>query len=139
MKSKITLLILSIFTVLIFSCDRIPCTNTNSVFDENSPNSKVYKDELIKQLKSVNEDKLSYWFAEFIEDQDQEILHFYIQGDGLCAKIALNVEEWGELKHLRKVKGVSYRGAEFINLKFDSHQDSLNTKFVYRGHKKIID
>ena len=58
---------LVITTVFIFStlgnisCDRSNCTTENSIFKENTPKSKAYKNELAKQLKSIDKSKLTYW------------------------------------------------------------------------------
>ena len=73
------------------------------------------------------------------ESAGKELLYFRIQGDGLCAKIVLNVEQWNKLEELRQKKGVTFRGAEFTNLKFDIVQDSLKTEFNYKDFDRIID
>ena len=128
-----------VLTTLFFACDRPVCKNTNPLFDEYSPESKEYKAELIKQLKILDKSKLTYWFKEYIESNGQESLLFHIQGDGLCAIIEINVEQWGKLEKLKQKKGVSFRGAEFRNLKFDIIQDSANIKFIFRDFDRIID
>ena len=124
---------------MFISCDRPECKNTNPIFDEYSPISIEYKTELAKQLKNIDKSKLSFWFKEYVESNGQELLFFNVQGDGLCAVIALNVEQWSKLKELRQKKGVSFRGAEFKNLKFDIKQDSTNVNFILRDFDRIID
>lgn len=140
MKTKASILFYLSFLLTLFSaCDRPNCTNTNFMFDKFNPDSKEYKSELIKQLETVDKSKLRYWFKDYMESNGRELLLFYIQGDGLCAQIVLNVEQWNKLEELRKKKGVSYRNAEFKELKFDIQQDSLNIRFIYRDFDKIID
>lgn len=140
MKEKASILFYLSFLLTLFSaCDRPNCTNTNPIFDKFNPDSKEYKSELIKQLETVDKSKLRYWLKEYMESNGRELLLFYIQGDGLCAQIVLNVEQWNKLEELRKKKGVSYRNAEFKELKFDIQQDSLNIRFIYRDFDKIID
>jgi hypothetical protein len=124
---------------MFISCDRPDCKNTNPLFDNYSPNSREYKTELIKQLKNIDKLKLSYWFKEYVESNGQELLLFNIQGDGLCAIIVLTVQQWDKLEELRQKKGVSFRGAEFKNLKFDIQQDSTNVNFILRYFDRIID
>jgi hypothetical protein len=133
------LLVLVTFATLFIGCDRPVCKNTNPLFDKYSPDSREYKAELVKQLGIVDKSKLSYWFNEYAESNGQEQLFFNIQGDGLCAVIVLNVEEWGKLEELRQKKGMSFRGAKFTNLKFDIKQDPAKTEFIYRDFDKIID
>lgn len=140
MRSKINYLFSIVTLVILFSaCDRHVCKNTNPIFDKFAPISKEYKAELIKQLKTVDKSKLTYWFKEYIESNGEETLLFDIQGDGLCAVIALNVEQWSKLEVLRKKKGVTFRGAEFKNLKFDIKQDTTDIKFIYKDFDRIID
>jgi len=140
MKSKINLFIILLsLTTMFISCDRPDCKNTNPLFDNYSPNSREYKKELIKQLKNIDKLKLSYWFKEYVESNGQELLLFNIQGDGLCAIIVLTVQQWDKLEELRQKKGVSFRGAEFKNLKFDIQQDSTNVNFILRDFDRIID
>jgi hypothetical protein len=121
------------------SCDRHDCKNTNPLFDNYSPESREYKTELVKQLKKTNKLKLSFWFNEYVESNGKEMLFFNIQGDGLCAVIVLNVDQWNKLEELRQKKGVSFRGAEFKNLEFDIQQDSTNVNFIFSDFDKIID
>jgi hypothetical protein len=140
MKTKINfLLALVTLATLFIGCDRPVCKNTNPLFDKYSPDSREYKAELGKQLGIVDRSKLTYWFNAYVESNGQEQVFFNIQGDGLCAVIVLDVEDWGKLEQLRQKKGLGYRGAKFTNLKFDIRQDSVKTVFIYRDFDKLID
>lgn len=121
------------------SCDRPDCFNDNPVFDENSPDSKVYKDELINELKSVDQTKLKYWLRSYEEKYGQEYLNFYVQGEGLCAVMEMNVKNWDGLEDLRDKRGVSYRGAEFRGLSYEVKRTDYETQFIYKNHERIID
>ena len=139
---KLRFLNIVVFCVLAFgliSCDRPQCNNQNPIFDSNLPESKFYKDELVKQLESIDQTKLTYWLQKYDEKEGREYLYFHIQGDGLCAQIVLTMYQWNKLEMVREKKGVSYRGAEFTELKFDVQQDSLTTDFVYKTFDRIID
>lgn len=133
--------ILVFFCLLIFTvaCDRPACNNSNPIFDQFFPDTKLYKDELIKQLELVDKAKLRYWLEQYQEKDGQEYLYFFVQGDGLCAKIIMTVNQWNKIEGVKKSKGVSYRGAEFKDLKFDIFQDSVKTEFIYKDLGKIID
>ena len=82
---------------------------------------------------------MTYWFQKYEENYGQEYLYFHIQGNNLCAKIVLQVNQWKGLENLREKKGVGYRGAEFTNLEFDILQDSLKTEFIYKSFSRLID
>ena len=57
-------LILLLSVLLVVSCyDRPDCTNTNEIFNKYSPNIKEYKDELVNQLRLVDNTKLKYWIC----------------------------------------------------------------------------
>ena len=140
MRSKINLLLVLLTLAALFSgCDRPVCKNTNPLFDKFSPESQEYKAELLKQLEIDDKAELSYWFNQYVQSNGQEQLYFNVQGDGLCAMIVLNVEEWDKLEEVRQKKGMSFRGAKFTNLTFDIKQDSAKIEFVYRDFDKIID
>ena len=140
MKAKINLFILLISLTSVFiACDRPECKNTNPVFDKYSPDTREYKAELVKQLETVDNSTLTYWFKDYVESDGQELLYFNIQGEGLCAVIVLHVDDWGKLKELRQMKGDTFRGAEFKNLTFNTQQDSTNIKFLFKDYSRIID
>lgn len=131
--------ILFILLIAFVSCDRPKCNNENPLFENNKPESKVYKDELVKQLKDIDQTKLKYWLQKYEERDGKEFLYFNIQGEELCAIIVLTMEEWDKLELVREKKGVSYRGAEFTNLKFETRKDSFSTEFIYKTFDRIID
>jgi hypothetical protein len=139
---KIRILITIGITILIngfIACDRPQCTNNNPVFEKNKPSSKIYKDELVKQLKIIDQTKLTFWLQKYEDIGGKESLYFNIQGDGLCAILHLTIKDWNKLENIRKRKGIGRRGAEFTNLKFKINQDSLSTDFEYISYDKLID
>lgn len=133
---------LTVFYLLtfIFSCDRPVCENTNTIFDKYSPDAKEYKDELVKQLATVDKSKLTYWLDTYQEKNDAKLINVHIQGDGLCAKIVLTIigSDKG-IDGIIKNKGMGYRGAELEDLKFDIKQDSTSTEFVFQEISGIVD
>ena len=140
--TKILIKTLTAFCLLSLtvSCDRPQCKNTNPVFDKFSPDEKEYKDELVKQLKVVDNSKLSYWLDKYQEDDSLQYLHVFIQGDGLCAKGIVTIKKLDDkLEGIQKAKGMGYSGAELTNLKFDIYQDSTKTELVYKSLDGIVD
>ena len=139
MKTKSTLFF-STLIIFLVSCNRPDCKNDNPIFDKFSPSSKEYKDELVNQLKAIDNKELNYWLKEYEEVNGQEYLKFHIQSDNLCAIIVLTMQHWDDkLKYVKEAKGKSYQGAEFTNLKFDILQDSLTTEFIFKNFERIID
>jgi hypothetical protein len=138
---KKTLIISLLFTSFLYfiSCDRPNCENRNPTFENNSPNSKAYKDELIKQLNNIDKTKLTYWLQKYDKQNGKESLYFNIQDDGLCAILHLTINDWNKLEDVRERKGIGRRGAEFTNLKFEIIKDSVSTEFIYKTFDRIID
>lgn len=125
---------------LILSCDKPVCENTNPVFDQYAPHSKEYKDELARQLKLVDNSKLSYWMGIYVEKNNLRYIYADIQGDGLCAVIVSTVKDSQEgIEGILKAKGMGYRGAELRDLKFDLLQDSSGTEFIFKSVDSIVD
>ena len=136
-KIFITSLIFSILGIA--SCDRPDCNNENPIFEINPPESKVYKEELIRQLESIDRSQLTYRLQEYDEKDGKESLYFHVQGEGLCAILHLKMTHWEKLETVREKKGVSYQGAEFTDLNFEIEEDSLSTEFIYKTFDRIID
>ncbi|MBU0488576.1 MAG: hypothetical protein KKA07_06740 [Bacteroidetes bacterium] len=125
---------LALFT----SCDRPECTNTNPVFDNFSPESKEYKDELVRQLKIIDKDDLRCFFDKYLEDDSLRYLQVLIQSADLCAMAVITVRNSDEqIKGIIEAKGQGYSGAEFIKLEFVALQDLLRTEFRYMGVNRL--
>lgn len=140
MKTALNLILtIAVFSTVLISCNNSDCQNSNPVFDNFPPESQEYKAELIKQLKTADPKKLTYWFTEYKNITGNDYLYFRIKGDGICAIVPLLVNNWGKLQDLRQKKGASYRGAEFVNLTFEIQQDSANIEFVFKNFNRIID
>jgi hypothetical protein len=76
--TKTSISILTIFGLLIFmtGCDRPECKNTNAIFDKFSPDTKEYKDELVKQLATVDKSKLTFWIDGYKEDNNSKYIPY---------------------------------------------------------------
>jgi hypothetical protein len=129
--------------VLLSAGARPECHNTNPVFDQHSPYSKIYKDELIAQLTTVSKEDVRYWIDTY-EGLDGEVfIHLFVQGGDLCAKAVLTIPPEREKKlHAKKGNwkhGYGSRGAEVIGLKYDVVQTSEKTELIFRGWDRMID
>jgi hypothetical protein len=135
----VILAILGIVSLAV-SCDRFICRNTNPIFDKYPPESKAYKDELVRQLSMVDRSKLAYWMDRYDEDKYSKSIRARIQGDGLCAKIVLVIKEHQKgIEGLLEKKGMSYYGAGLLDLQFDIRQQNGETEFVFREVSGILD
>lgn len=139
MRYKHLLSVLCIALLVLASCDRPECNNSNSIFDTNVPNSEIYKAELAKQLKRIDTSNLRYWLQKYENDQDVESLYFYVQSEDLCAVMHMSMPHWTQLERLRQKQGIGRRGAEFVNLQYDIVINKDNTQFFYKGFDSMID
>ena len=133
----ITALSLLIFIV---SCDRPEYKNTNVIFNKFTPETKEYKDELIKQIEKVDKTKVTYWMKSYHENDNSQSINVNIQSDSLCAEIVLKIaSSKNGIEGILKNKGKGYIGAELKNLKFEIEKDSASTEFIFEEISGIID
>lgn len=139
MTSKATMLILCAGLCLaVGSCNMPECRNTNPIFDNFAPDTQEYKNELAKQIKDIGIENLSYWHDKYVKKDDAEYIVVYIQGQNLCAKGEIQVDDWKKISGLRKdISG--YSGAELEGLDFEIIQNSTETNFLFKDVDRIID
>lgn len=129
---------------LLCFCFTISCSKTetkeNPVFAAYLPETKEYKDELVKKLHLTDKTKLAYYFHSYEEKDAKEYLHITIEGENFKADASLNVRKWDDkIQPIHDFKGKGYGGAEMINLKFEIVQDSAKTEFIYLSTDELID
>jgi hypothetical protein len=143
MKNKQTSVFIVYFSIclltLALSCNRSLCENTNSVFRKYSPESQEYKIELSQQLQTTDNRKLSYWFDRYESRQGREHILVDIQGEGLCAKAHILVNDWSKLEGIKSARGIGYHGAELKDLKISVGRDSTEIELLYEDLNYIID
>ncbi len=128
------------FLLIIVSCNRPNCRNTNPIFDKFSPDRKEYKDELVNELEKVDKSKLTYWMDRYQEIGNSQFMYVNIQGDGLCAIIVLSIESSKKgIEGILKNKGNGYIGAKLDNLKFKIKKDSTSIEFIFKEISGIVD
>jgi hypothetical protein len=124
---------------LMFSCDRPECKNANPIFDNYSPVTNQYKDELARQLQMPEQEDLTYWLDKYESIGDKEYILVYIQGGELCAKGLVLVNNWSKLEGIRRTKGESYHGAELRGLEIDIRRDEQTSELIFNDLDRIID
>jgi hypothetical protein len=127
-------LVLALITV---SCNRPECQNTNPIFDKYPPFANEYKAELVRQMRSIGQDKLKYWFDRLERRENKDYMIVYVQGDKLCAKGYVRVLDWNDIENLRDHGG--YSGAGLRGLRLNISETNGQTELVYAGVDKIID
>ena len=139
--TKTSVFFLTIFGLLFaVSCGRPVCKNGNPIFGKYSPDTKEYKDELVRQLAIVDQSKLSYWMDTYQEVNNSQRIRAHIQGNRLCAQIILNINDSKKgIEGIIKTKGKGYQGAKLEDLKFEIKQDSTSTKFIFQEISGILD
>jgi hypothetical protein len=137
---KKPLVSIALLAILAVSCDRPDCSSNNSIFAYYVPESKVYKDELIRLMKINGSNVLSYWFDRYEEKNGTAYIHVFVQGDQLCAKAVVKVDSPdASLLQLCKNKGLGYSGAELKYLQLAFRQNDQTTDIVYKSVGFIID
>lgn len=139
MKKSFKKLVLVSFFVIAFSCNETEI-KPNQVFENYLPETKEYKDELAKQLDTIDKSKLTYYFDSYEKIDGKDYLHVTIEGKNLKANTLLLVKNWDiALQPIKEFKGKGYGGAELVNLKFDIQQTPENTEFIYAGAEELLD
>ena len=139
MKKYLTVFLFLLSISLAVSCAESEAKQ-NPVFEKSLPDSKTYKDELVRQLGKADKAKLSYYFDSYEEKDGKEYINVTIEGDDLKAHTSMRVKEWDEtLQPLKEFKGKGYGGAELVNLKYEILQDAGATEFVYVRAEELND
>jgi len=130
----------TLLAIFFVSCDRKSCETDNPIFLEYTYSDQKYKAELATQIEALGQENLQYWLHDYISQDNNEYLLFYVQNDSLCAEILVKMEHWNNLAFIRKNKGVGTRNAEFRGLTFSINKNNKNeTEFIYKSIVRIID
>ena len=115
-----------------------PCKITNKIFNSFSPDSKEYKDELAKQLETVDKSKLTFWIDSYWQKvrKDvpvQEYMQVHINGKDLCADMVLTIKDSKKgIEEVLEKKLMGYSNAELEDLKYEVVRDSSGTQFIFK-------
>lgn len=128
------------FFILILSCDRGSCETDNPIFLKFTYSDRQYKVELANKIEAIGQENLRYWLHDYVNKDNAEYLLFYVQNDSLCAKMLLKMEHWNHLEHVKKMKGVGSRNAEFRGLTYTIQKNGAEEiEFIYQSFERIID
>lgn len=122
-------------SLLVISCTKNECNNTNPVFETSTPESAEYKTELVKVL---TDNDAEFTLASYSEEGAIPQLEIDITGESFCAKATVTVlvpDEYS--KKLIDTKGMGYNNASLNNLKF--RLDKRTNTFIYEGMSRITD
>ncbi|PQJ10185.1 hypothetical protein CJD36_015955 [Flavipsychrobacter stenotrophus] len=135
-------IVFSSLVLLVQSCDRQQCKNTDAVFDQFKPIQKEYKAELVKKISMVEREKLTYWISERIVDDGRTYMVVDVQGDGLCAKAVIDityVPQTSSLKSFQESTGKGYSGAKLDGLKYSINNMDGEYNFFFVNVDRIVD
>ena len=135
----VPLILLSLFFG--FSTDYVgpQCYNSNKIFRDNLPKSDVYVDELVKHFTQAGTDNLYYRFAHYYREDNRDYIVLKAIGKGFCGFFSLDITNSKRLENLIKVKGISYNGSMWKDLKFDIVADKSDTRFIFKSVDRIVD
>lgn len=125
--------------LMLASCADAECYYSNPVLDTHVEGSKLYNEELIRQM-SQGRESMTYTFREYEEQGDTKYLHVDIKADQFCAAMRIKVaDQCAPLQKLLELKGRGYAGAELSGLQIDVQRDSTQTEFLFKSVKEVID
>lgn len=132
-----------LITLLLLSCDRPECKNTNPIFDRYDDSTKEYKAELINQLNAQPK-YLTYWIDMFTENKNRYYMRIHVQGQNLCAKMNLDITESERFPHHKKTiakpeGGYGYCGAELRGLVYHIDSSNGNYNFIFDDVVWVVD
>jgi len=133
---RITFLLITVLTLL-SSCDKPRCENTNPIYIENAIDSKVYNDELLKELST--EENLSFWLKEVKTENNKDYLVVNIYNENVCTAGQFLVRDWKGIESIQKSKGIGHRGAQLQGFTYSITYTNLETILNYKSLTAIID
>ena len=111
------------------SCVDVECGNTNPIFDNYSPEDRIYRDALIKELQSADNSNLYFFMDKYVVVNEQEYLSISIKSKSLCATGNFSIKKSDRIfDGIRRAKGQGYRGSLFKNLKYAVEGNQLVIK-----------
>ncbi len=128
-----------LFILVLFSCSRPDCKNTNEIFERSAPDKEEYKKELASEMQRIGVNNLRYWIDKPVNVGGKQLIEVYIQGQGLCAKGQLFIEDSAKLPGRGNYGAGGYRGAEMKEVDIEINKDSAGTNFILQQVGRIID
>jgi len=119
------------------SCDKPRCENSNPIYVNNTIDSKVYNDELVRELST--EDNLTFWLKDVISENGKDYLLVNIHNNNVCATGQFIVNDWNTIEDLEKNKGAGRRGAQLQGFKYSIAYSLTGTTLLFKSISGFID
>lgn len=126
---------LVLLLLLATACGKPDCNNTNPVFDQYGTDEEAYQQELIRQLKGANQDKMTFWIAGYAARNGHPHLLVDMVGEGICAQGWVRINDASGLEKVVRNQSRGYRGAELVGLRLEVSDNEL----VYRSVQRVAD
>jgi hypothetical protein len=132
---RITLTFITV--LLIASCDKPRCENNNNIYTQNAINSKIYNDELTRELS--REEDITYWLKEVVTENGKDYLQVYIYNENICTIGQFLVKDWSSIEGIHETKGVGYRNAKLQGFTHSITYTKTETILNFERLTRIID
>ncbi len=136
---RLFVLITISIAILLASCDKPQCTNHNPVFDKHKPADKEYRDELAGLVEAVDRDSILFWINDYDSTREHEYMYADVIGRNICAIAVFDVTGNEEFENFRRVKGVSYSGAQLLAPRYRIQHTDSGAQFVLDSVGMIVD
>lgn len=131
---------LALAAICLLACNKPHCKNNNPILQQNTTGSRAYTDELLKQIERLSPAKTSFWLDSFQEINHVKMLHLSVQGEGLCAKMQVIIQQAiTGIEGIIQTKGKSYSGAELKGLEYTVEKSENSNTFIFNKITAIID
>ena len=131
---------LVVFLFVLNTCNELPYENHTALFEKQNCEDLLYKQALVKVVKSDSCRKIKYFLEGYRVINGQPQLLIKITADGLNANVWMNIPNNQLTLHpLLKNKGQGYHGAELKELAYSVIEDSTHLDFIINKVEGIVD
>ncbi|MFD2823956.1 hypothetical protein ACFS5M_09760 [Lacinutrix iliipiscaria] len=124
-------------SLFLSGCDQPRCENLNRIYIDNAIDSKIYNDELTRELST--EQNLAFWLEAVITKNNQDYLLVSITNENMCATGQFLVKDWSQIENLHKTRGKGYRGAQLQGFSYSITYTKTETILNFKGLTAIVD
>ncbi len=133
-------LVASVFLCFLGQFESPPVSNRNVVFSRFTPDSKQYRNELLRVFNRLGTDNLYFKSKFYRKKEGQDYLVVKVIGKGFSADFPVNITGAAKLANFIRLKGKSYEEIGIEGLKFDVVTNkSGGPEFIFRDLKRFID
>ena len=134
---RFTLIFILFISLLFSNCDKPRCENQNSIYTNHTIDSKIYNNELTRELST--ELGLTYWLKDVVSENDNDYLQVYIYNENVCTVGRFLVKDWSPIEGIHKRKGVGYRNAQLQGFKYSITYTKTETILNFESLTGIIE